>query len=227
MAVSFRQGILALLIFGISFGFIEAAVVVYLRALSAPYREAAGLAKDELFPVLTPRKGPVPEEVIRIWKAERLREGATLALLWSAGMALGRTGTARFAVFLVAFGLWDIFFYAGLRYLINWPASLMTPDLLFLLPVPWWGPVWAPLLAAVVMVAGGSLYLWRPFRVRLWHWAGILAGSAVMTVAFCWDAQLLLDGGVPDRFVWPLYLAGLATTVAATAHARLSEPAYN
>ena len=219
MAVSFRQGILALLVFGISFGFIEAAIVVYLRALTAPYREAAGLAKNELFPVLTPRKVHVPEEVIQIWKAERLREAATLTLLWSAGMAMGRTGTARFAVFLVAFGLWDIFFYAGLRLLINWPDSLMTPDLLFLLPVPWWGPVLAPLLAASVMVAGGSLYLWRPFRVRAWHWAGILAGSAVMIAAFCWDAQLLLDGEVPRVFVWPIYLAGLGMTLASTAAA--------
>ena len=219
MTVSFRQGILALLVFGISFGFIEAAVVVYLRALSAPYREAAGLAKDELFPVLTPRKGPVPEEVIRIWRAERLREAATLALLWSAAMALGKTGTARFAVFLVAFGLWDIFFYAGLRYLIDWPTSLMTPDLLFLLPVPWWGPVIAPLLAATAMVAGGSLYLWKPFRVGLLHWVGIAAGCLVMIVAFCWDAELLLNGRVPGTFVWPIYLTGLSIALGATAHA--------
>lgn len=217
--MSFRQGILALLVFGISFGFIEAAVVVYLRTLTAPHREAAGLERDELFPVLTPRRGPVPEEVVRVWRAERLREFATLALLWSAGMALGRTGTARFAVFLVAFGLWDIFFYAGLRYLIEWPASLMTPDLLFLLPVPWWGPVLAPLLAATVMIVGGSLYLWKPFEVRAQHWAGILTGSLVMIVAFCWDAQLLLDGGVPGEFVWPIYLMGLSITLGATAHA--------
>lgn len=220
MAVSFRQGILALLVFGISFGFIEAAIVVYLRTLTAPHRQAAGLARDELFPVLTPRKGPVPEEVVRVWRAEQLREAATLALLWSAGMALGKTGTARFAVFLVAFGLWDIFFYAGLRYLIQWPASLLTPDLLFLLPVPWWGPVLAPLLAASVMVGGGCLYLWRPFRVGAWHWAGIFSGSAMMIVAFCWDAQLLLEGGVPGRFVWPVYLTGLGIAVAATSAAR-------
>lgn len=219
MAVSFRQGILALLVFGISFGFVEAAVVVYIRAFTAPHREAAGLARDDLFPVLTPRKGPVPEEVVRMWRVERLREVATLALLWSAGMALGRTRTARIAVFLVAFGLWDFAFYLGLRYLIEWPPSLMTPDLLFLLPVPWWGPVLAPLMAAALMVAGGSRYLWKPFLVRAGHWVGMAGGSLIMILAFCWDAQLLLHGGIPERFEWPLYLTGLGTALAAITHA--------
>lgn len=222
IGISPRQAVAALILFGIAFGFVEASVVVYLRHLTAPYREAAGLAPYDLFPLLVGRELRAHPVISRIEHIELIREVATLLMLWAAGMAIGRTPTARFAAFLVAFGWWDIFFYLGLKLTIDWPASIMTPDILFLVPVPWWGPVLSPVLAATVMVIFGTLYLFRPFDVRPLHWTGILGGGLVMVGAFAWDAKALLAGAVPQEFNWPLYLCGLAATLVAGLHAARS-----
>jgi len=40
-------------------------------------------------------------------------------------------------VFLWAFAIWDIFYYAALWATVRWPLSLRDPDILFLIPVPW------------------------------------------------------------------------------------------
>lgn len=219
MTAPLRQQSVALFLFGMSFGLIEAAVVVYLRTLAAPHRAAAGLPPDELFPLLSPARAPVDPALYLVLRTELLRELATLLLNWSIALAVVRGRTARFAAFLIAFGWWDIFYYVWLRLLIHWPTSLLTPDLLFLLPVPWWGPVLSPLLAAAAMVAGGSLYLWRPFDLSGEHWAGIVAGGATMVVAFCWDYRLLLDGGIPTSFAWHIYLVGWLLAVVSAGHA--------
>ena len=56
---------------------------------------------------------------------------------------------------LIVFGAWDLSFYASLKVLIGWPASLMTWDLLFLIPVPWVGPVLAPSIVSITLVPVG------------------------------------------------------------------------
>ena len=39
----------------------------------------------------------------------------------------------------------------------GWPTSLFDWDILFLLPLPWWGPVLAPVCIAVLMIVWGTL----------------------------------------------------------------------
>jgi hypothetical protein len=56
----------------------------------------------------------------------------------------------------LAFGVWDIFYYVFLKVLTGWPHSLMDWDILFLLPLPWWGPVIAPVSIAVLMILWGT-----------------------------------------------------------------------
>ncbi len=58
----------------------------------------------------------------------------------------------KIALFFFAFGIWDIFYYVWLWLTIRWPASLVSMDVLFLIPVPWLSQVWFPLL-----VSGGTI----------------------------------------------------------------------
>ena len=132
----------ALTAFAIAMGHLEAMVVVYIRHILGvvPAPEHLDRAVFE----------QVPRWII---SAEQGREAATLIMLLALGYLAGRRPLTKLAVFLFAFGVWDIFYYVSLKVLIGWPASLQTMDLLFLLPVPWFAPVWLPVTIASGMVA--------------------------------------------------------------------------
>src|ERR1700724_3062842 len=164
----------ALLLFGISFGYLEAAVVVYLRALYDPIRHRLhpGRGPDDLFPLISPQElaGAGTENPRRLL-IEIGREAATIAMLAAFGLAAGRNFNQRMAAFAVVFGVWDIFFYVFLRLMIHWPQSLFTWDILFLIPLPWVGPVLAPVIIALTLVACGLISLRLggiPSRSREW-----------------------------------------------------------
>jgi hypothetical protein len=215
-----------LVIFGIGFGFVEAAVVVDLRAILRPVsRESGRTSADGVFPMLTidqlDRSDPAAARLMRI---ETLREAATLLMLAGAGMAAGRTFLQRFAAFLVAFGVWDLCYYLFLKVLLGWPASVWTWDVLFLIPVPWAAPVFAPVAVAAPMVITGSAVLfWEangcPFRVTRWQWAAVCGGGAILVLAFCWDWRNVAAGGLPDSFPWPIFLVGETIALGGFLHA--------
>jgi hypothetical protein len=210
------RSIAALVLFGISFGYVEAAVVAYLRAIYDPLRQRLHPERPagDLFPLITPRQladaGPDNAQRLGI---ELGREAATLLMLAAAGLAASRNAQQWVAGSLVAFGVWDISFYAFLRLLIRWPASLFTWDILFLLPVPWVGPVIAPVLVSLSMIACGLVVLRRPVHLRWGHWAAILGGGLLIIIACCWDFRNTSAGGLPGAFNWPLFFAGEAVGV--------------
>jgi hypothetical protein len=221
----------ALTLFGVSFGFVEAAIVVYLRALYEPIhrRVYPDAAPDALFPILLPQDleavGPTRGLAI-----ELVREAATLVMLAAVGLAAARDFRQWLAGFLFAFGVWDVFFYVSLKAVLGWPESLGTWDLLFLLPVPWVGPVLAPLLVALTMIATGATVLGReaagrPVQLRWGHWLAIGGGGLVLVIAFCWDWRNVLSRGEPGPFNWPLFVAGLGVALAAFLHAVWGGPA--
>jgi hypothetical protein len=208
--------LLAIVLFGVSFGYVEAAVVVYLRAVYEPVRQQfhGGISPDDLFPLVRldqfESAGSAQARYLRI---ELVREVATLVMLAGVGVAVARNVRQGVAAFLVAFGVWDIAFYASLKAMIDWPASFLTWDLLFLLPVPWAGPVLAPLLVAASMVGAGVVLLasehaGRAFRLRPADWAAVFAGGFIVVASFCWDYRNLLAGGTPSPFPWPLFVLG-------------------
>jgi len=211
--IHMRRTIAALFLFGISFGYVEAAVVVYLRAIYDPIRDRIhpGRGPDDLFPLISPQQlaGSGPENPRRL-AIEIVREAATMLMLASVALALARNFHEWLAAFGVAFGIWDITFYAFLRIMIHWPQSLNTWDILFLIPVPWVGPIWSPVAVALTMVVCGLIALQRGIRVRLRDAAVILAGAAVIFASFIWDFRNTLAGGMPNPFNWPLFLAGEA-----------------
>jgi len=220
-----------LVLFGVSFGYVEAAVVVYLRAIYEPMRQAAhpDRAAGDLFPLLRLEDLRAAGEVhVRRLATEVGREAATLVMLASAALLAARGSRSWFASFIIAFGVWDIFYYVFLKLLLDWPASLFTWDILFLIPVPWVGPVIAPALVAAVMVITGSIALWReaagrPVRLGPWRWLAVVAGGAIIVAAFCWDYRNTSAGGYPNPFNWPLFGAGLLLGTAAFVHALVAE----
>jgi hypothetical protein len=213
-----RRAVAALFLFGISFGYVEAAVVVYLRVIYDPIRQRIHPERrpDDLFPLITPQQFAESEPENRRLQIEVGREAATMVMLAAVALAVARNFQQWFAAFAIAFGVWDISFYAFLKLLIHWPDSLSTWDILFLIPLPWVGPVWAPVLVALSMIVCGLISLRAGgLRGRPLHWMGLLAGAAIIVLAFVWDFRNTTAGGWPNPFNWPLFLIGEAVGLSA------------
>jgi hypothetical protein len=178
-------------IFGIAMGFLEAIVVVYLRQLYFP--------EGFDFPL-----NPVPPQILAV---EWLREITTIVMLVSLGMIAGKNFLQRFSYFLYSFAVWDIFYYVALKLLLDWPPSLLTWDLLFLIPVAWVGPVLAPVICSLTMAlfAGiivGLQHRGYPVRIKLVEWGLMLAGTFIIFCMFIWDySRMIIQGGFLSDFL--------------------------
>jgi len=138
-------------VWAIAFAAVEAMVVYYLRKLFALQYDLHFVPADFHFP-----RDYLPYE--------RAREAATMVMLLALGYLAGRTWWQRFAYWLFAFGVWDVFYYIWLYVMLRWPSSLGTRDLLFLIPDEWWAPVWQPVLASSVFIAVAVLILAKTRR---------------------------------------------------------------
>jgi hypothetical protein len=221
---AFRRSLSAILLFGVSFGFVEAAVVVYLREVYEPLAERfhPDRRPGDIFPLITLEQLESSGSHLRLLKTEFVREAATLVMLAAVGLAVGWNFNSFFGGFVASFGVWDICYYVFLYVLIGWPASLWEWDLLFLIPVPWVAPVLAPLLVASSMVAAGTLVVFResagrPVRIGWGHWSTIVLGGLIIVVAFCWDFRNAMAGQIPERFPWTIFLVGELTGLTAFA----------
>lgn len=210
--------IAALFLFGISFGYLEAAVVVYLRAIYDPIRQQIdpGRQPGELFPLIsTEQLAAAGPEHPRQLAIEVGREAITILMLAAFGLAAGRNFNQRMAAFAIAFGLWDISFYAFLKLMIQWPASLFTWDILFLIPLPWVGPVLAPCLVSLTLIVCGLISLkMGGLPASPLAWGGMIAGGIGVILSFVWDYRNTMSGGLPNPFNWPLFLSSEALAVA-------------
>jgi hypothetical protein len=207
-----------LILFGISFGYVEAAVVVYLRTISDPIRRKFRPTQPagELFPLTTTDqlRGAAPE-TFRLLGVEIAREAATLIMLASVAWIATGGRALWLPSFAIAFGIWDLFFYLFLKLLVNWPQSIMTWDILFLIPVPWVAPVLAPSMVSVTIVAAGLRALARPIRMLPAHWIAMTVGGALILMSFMWDYRNLMAGEFPRPFAWKLFGAGELLGIAA------------
>lgn len=191
-----------LLVFAAAMGFLEAAVVVYLREIYYP----GGFR----FPIV-----PMP---MRIFVVELLREGATIGMILAIAALAGRDALDRFFVFGLVFGVWDLAYYASLRAALGWPESPGTWDILFLIPVPWLSPVLYPAIVSVFLIAGYAVHealgvRGRTLRLGRREWALASAGAATIVVSFCWRFRDVVEQRLPGPFPARLYLAGLAIAV--------------
>jgi hypothetical protein len=200
----------SVIIWAVAFAFVEAAVVVYLRALYYP-----AYTGDLIFPLLTLQElHAMGEAHWRRLLIELGRELATLVMLAGVGTMAGTNRREVWAHFMIAFGVWDIGYYVWLKVFLNWPAHIMTWDLLFLVPMPWVSPVLGPIIISVTMVAAGLVVLWyerrgSPLQVSWTEWALLTTGGLTVIVSFCWDYRNIMRGGMPGAFPWPLFFAGL------------------
>lgn len=146
------------ILFGIAMAFTEACVVVYIRGMFDAIKSPANLDLRVVGWFVSKH----PWMIV----TEQFREVSTIAMLIAIAMLSGRTARERWGIFLLAFGTWDIWYYVWLYALIRWPPSLLTTDVLFLIPHPWIGPVLAPPVVAVEMIlVGGWLMLATPLRL--------------------------------------------------------------
>lgn len=195
------------IVFAAAMAWVESAVVFYLRVMI-----------DRVQPY---QANPLPESM-GLGGAELVREAATLIMLLAVGWLAGRTWRSRLAYAALAFGAWDIFYYVFLIPLTGWPNSLLDWDILFLIPLPWWGPVLAPVSIAALMVLGGTLVAWgdEPQRA-LWPkggaWLVAVMGAGLALYTFMADSIPVAPRGVgtlrnvlPTAFNWPLFALGLA-----------------
>jgi hypothetical protein len=197
---------ITLVLYAAGMAWAESATVFYLRTLVGrvdPYQ---------------PHPTPVRADLIGV---ELVRETATLVMLAAVAWLAGRTRRSRFASFLIAFGIWDILYYAFLHVISGWPRSPLDWDILFLIPLPWWGPVLAPATIALVMIASGTLLcraeqVEPALRPRRWTWGLSLFGVALALYVFMADAISVVAEGMeairtvrPVWFNWPLFLLGV------------------
>jgi len=193
-----RRRILWLALFGVAFGYLEAAVVVYLRELYYP----AGFA----FPLALPDT--------RVLLVELGRELATLFMLLGVAMVAGRNPWERFGVFGFLFGVWDLVFYAALWGVLGWPESILTWDVLFLIPRVWAGPVLSAVLVAGSLVVAGLMIMRRAARglfprPRWWVWGLAILSLACLLGSFMANHGPVNAQRLPGAFPWPLHLAGM------------------
>ena len=194
-------GVVAL--YATAMAWVEAAVVFYLRTMI-----------DRIEPY---QATPLPVAG-GFGFAEMMRELSTLVMLLTVGFLAGRTWRSRIGYSVIAFGIWDIFYYVFLKVMTGWPHSLLDWDILFLIPLPWWGPVLAPVMIAALMI------LWGTFASQLedvsisaapgWKaWLLNAIGILLALYVFMTDTLRASGGGVnilrellPVVFNWPLFL---------------------
>jgi hypothetical protein len=193
-------------LFALAMAWMESAAVFYLRTLVGR---------------LDPYQGvPLPPHHL-LGNIELVREMATLIMLFTMGWLAGRDFRTRLSYALIAFGVWDIFYYLFLAVMGPWPRSVLDWDVLFLIPLPWWGPVLAPCIIAALMVIGGTLVtqletdsgaLWPSHKLVLLNWIGIAVALYVFmepAIRLLPQGELALRTMLPTRFSWPLFILAL------------------
>ncbi len=218
---------LAVATYAAAMGYLESAVVVYLRALLYPHGFGFPMS------MLTPSLAGV----------EVVREAATVVMLFTVGTIAGRSLATRFAYFLLAFGVWDLCYYLFLKIILGWPQSLLTWDILFLIPITWSGPVAAPILVSFTMIVLSLLIVRadsidESTGITRSEWSLLVVGAFVVVASFVGDMTIfvlretrglpltrlseqtlvrLSAEYVPTRFNWGLFLLGEAIILGAVA----------
>lgn len=215
------QTIIWITIFGIAMAYLESAVVVYMRALYYPDGFSFPLQPIDFNLVTT----------------EIFRELATLVMLIGAGIMAGRKPLEKFAYFIYTFAIWDIFYYVFLKLLLDWPDSLLTWDILFLIPTTWVGPVIGPIINSITMIVLARFIIFFTdkngyAKMRKLEWALLITGSVITIISYTEEyvrfmmqkfsfgdvfdfskADKLMEYAlnyVPEQFSWWIFIVGEA-----------------
>ena|SRR3989344_6216701 len=211
--------------FAIAFGFVEACVVVYLRKIYYP--DGFGF----------PLRGFIEPHILGV---EWIREFFTIVMLISVAMLAGKKFYDRFAYFLYAFAVWDIFYYVFLKLILGWPDGFFTWDILFLIPIPWIGPWITPVICALIMIVIAFLIIHfqdkgYKVRIELSEWVLFFIGVILVLYTWLYDYTKIIFGGgfagkffslvenkefidvvsnyTPLNYHWGIYLVGVAFVI--------------
>jgi len=185
--------------------YLESAVVVYLRGM---YR-IEDLVRDTNF-------------IVDVYTFIEIgREASTLVMLVMIGLIAGNTRQKKIAFSIFAFGIWDIFYYVWLFLFIQWPKSIFDWDILFLIPLPWWGPVITPILISVLLIAFAYLLIIEiNFKITLFDWIIYCASVIIVLYTFMEDSfRSLISGGInlneirPTNYNWALFLVAYLSMI--------------
>jgi hypothetical protein len=185
-------------LFAAAMGLLEAIILIYIRDIILP----AGYSLK--YPVAPLNSLPY----------ELIREACTIVMLLAAAWLAGFNNRSRIYYFFIMFGVWDILYYAGLKFWLDWPATWMSWDCLFLIPEPWYAPVLVPVLISIYLIAGGTLLLMVEKLIThtrlplitvllnlaafgIWYWSFVQNTSAIHTSGY---------RGV--EYSWILFVAG-------------------
>ncbi len=200
--------VIAVVLYALAMAYVESAAVLYLRTIYGGIDPVG--PRHSLF-------DPLPDFV----GIEIGRESATMVMLATVGYLAASTAVGRIGAFAMAMGIWDIFYYVFLWLFAGWPQSALAPDVLFLIPLPWWGPVLSPVVLAVLIVLAGGAAMARELGdgvppLRLQELLAIVAGGALCLIAFMANSLDALPDGLDAAFsvrggpfAWPIYLLGL------------------
>ena len=210
-----KRLLLWLTLFSIAMGYLETSVVVYLRAIYYPNGFTFPMANMSPAIALT----------------ELGREAATIIMLAGIGIVAGKNSTQRFAWFIYCFAIWDIFYYVFLKLLLNWPESFFTWDILFLIPLPWVGPVIAPVIISLTMILLTLLIIHfnekdSILKINSKEWVLFILGSGIVIFSFIIDCYKFINSYnrnameaiahyIPVHFDWWIFIAGEALILSA------------
>ena len=200
---------IVIVIFAAAFGYIESAVVVYLREIFYP----AGFT----FPLPNLLAFDPAQKYLLL--TEIGREAATIAVILTAAFLFGRNRRQRFACFMVIFAVWDIFYYVWLKVILDWPASIMDWDILFLIPVTWASAVLYPIIMSLTMLVFAAVVLYhdaigKPIRVSPLDWLVFSLAALIIVVSFCTPGPYIAAADYKSHFYWPLFALGAISAVA-------------
>lgn len=188
-------------LFAIAMAYLESAVVVYLRAMYG----IEDLLRDINF------------ETDIYTFIEIGREAATIVMLVIIGLIAGNNWQKKIGYFFLSFGIWDIFYYIWLYVFIQWPTSLLEWDILFLIPLPWWGPVITPILISILLISiGYFLIVGINIKVTQIDWILFLLSIVLILYTFTEDSVKIIFSGNgnitevrPTNFNWILFSTAL------------------
>jgi hypothetical protein len=187
-----------LAVFALAFGYIEGAVAHYLRIHLYPdgFNDTISLLID-----------------LHTLAVEVGRELCTLLLMIAVAALTKGPFIRRLASFVYVFGIWDLSYYAALWIFEGWPSSPYDWDLLFLVPVPWFSPVLAPMVISAIGIVGAvAVHVILDRRAELvvpWH--GLMLVNAALVA---WEISFMAHEGprteFPTHYPWWLFILGVA-----------------
>jgi len=204
-----KRNLIIVGIFAAAMAFVEAMIVYYLRKL---YYHGSSLFPINIL---------IPASVIRL---ELVREIATIVMLLAVAFLVARKFKDKFAYFIYAFAVWDIFYYVWLRVTLHWPAHLMEWDILFLIPMLWASPWIIPVICSIIMLILAFVILKFPKTlVKPKEWIMLIVAALAFIVSFVWnyvaihlaynnsipELTKVLTTYVPTKYNWWLFALGV------------------